>query len=264
MARDLPSTPRPLEPDPRRRSPVRTCVLGLLLAVLGLCALHLLTQWMMNRAAVESIVRYDLPTYRLRFRLLNLDREMSVPAWFSSMLLAATAGLMLLAGWAQGIRKEPGRAGWLALAVFFLVLSIDETAAIHEVMVNRAQAAMGAYATGLLFYAWYVPVLGLGLVLLLALAPFLRKLPRRTARLLAVGILLYLLGAVGFESLMGLSVEPTGTDEPPLQNPAAWFVLLVVLEESFEMLGLVFLVGVMLDYLAPRIQLSVSPPTSHQ
>jgi hypothetical protein len=236
-------------------------VLALLLVVLGLCALHLLTQWMMNRAAVESIVRYDLPTYRLRFRLLNLDREMSLPAWFSSMLLAATAGLMLLAGWAQGLRREPGRAGWWVLGFFFLALSIDESAAIHEVLVNRAQAFLGAYATGLLFYAWYVPVLGLGLVLLLALVPFLRTLPRRTVRLLAAGVFLYLLGAVGFESLMGMAVEPSGTDEPPLQNPSAWLVALVVLEESFEMLGLVFLVGVMLDYLAPRVRLSVVRPT---
>jgi len=242
---------------PRR---VFAVLLALLLVMVGL---HLLTQWLMDRAAVEQIVRTDLPTYRLRFRLLNMDREMSLPAWVSSALLLFVGGLMGLAAWAQYVRgcgrRRRGVVGWAVLGLFFVALSLDESAAIHEVLVNRVQDILGTYATGLLFYAWYLPVLLAGAVLLLALMPFLLRLPRRTFWLLALGVGVYLLGAVGFEALMGMLVEPTGSDEPPLQHPGGGLVLVLLLEEGLELLGVSVLVYAMLDYLAPRLRLTVVP-----
>ncbi|XAL99602.1 hypothetical protein OT109_18740 [Phycisphaeraceae bacterium D3-23] len=219
--------------------------------------LHLLTQWQMDRSAVEDVVRFDQPTYRLRYRLLNLDREMSLPMWFSAALMAGNGGLMLLAGWAQHRRGGGGVLGWLFLGLFFLALSVDEASAIHEVLVDRVQGFLGEYATGLLFYAWYVPVLALGAVILIGLVPFLRGLPRRTFWLLALSVGVFLLGAVGFESLMGMAVEPTGSDEPPLQSPGWRFVALVVMEEGLELLGMALLCYAMLSYLSLRVRLTL-------
>ncbi|MEM9414113.1 MAG: hypothetical protein AAGA29_01385 [Planctomycetota bacterium] len=218
----------------------------------------------MNRVPTTDIVRFDQPTYRLRYRLLNLDREMSLPAWFSAMLIAVNGGLMLLAGWVQRRRGERGVLGWLVLGLFFLALSIDEASAVHEVLVDRVRGVMGPYATGLMFYAWYVPVLALGAILLVGLVPFLRGLPRRTLGLLALSVAVFLAGAVGFESLMGMAVEPTGSDEPPLQSPGFWFVALVVMEEGLEMLGMALLCYAMLSYLVSRVRLVVVDPSQER
>ena len=236
--------------------PVRVAVL-LLAMVVTIVVLHLLTQWMMNRSAFESIVRHDLPTYRLRYRLLNIDREMSLPAWFSSTLLCGVGLSMWLAAWVHRVRKDKGVLGWLVLGLFFVGLSLDESAAIHEVLVPRAQAMLGEHATGVLFYAWYVPVLVLCSILLIVLWPFLRSLPRRTFWLLGLGVAVYLCGAVFFEALMGMAVEPSGVDEPPLQNPPLRMVALLVMEEGLEMVGITMLLFAMLDYLTPRLRLQV-------
>lgn len=238
--------------------PVRVAIilLGLVLVVV---ALHLLTQWLMNRSAVEAIVRHDLPTYRLRYRLLNMDREMSLPAWFSSVLLCGVGLAMWVAAWVHRQHMTKGVLGWGVLGLFFIGLSLDESAAIHEVLVPRAQAILGEYATGLLFYAWYVPVLLACSILLAILWPFLRSLPRRTFWLLALGVAVYVCGAVVFESLMGMAVEPSGVDEPPLQNPPLHMVFLLVMEEALEMVGITLLLYAMLDYLAPRLRVQVLP-----
>ena len=238
--------------------PVRVAfvVLGLILAVV---AMHLLTQWLMNRSPVEAIVRHDLPTYRLRYRLLNLDREMSLPAWFSSVLLCGVGLAMWVAAWVHRRLGERGVLGWAALGLFFVGLSLDESAAIHEVLVPRAQALLGENATGLLYYAWYVPVLLLCSVFLLVLLPFLLRLPRRTIWLLGLGVAVYLCGAVAFEALMGMAVEPSGVDEPPMQNPPLRMVFLLVMEEGLEMVGVTVLLFAMLDYLAPRLRVQVLP-----
>lgn len=245
--------------EPAPSNTPRRVFLGLMALLLVLVGLHLLTQWLMDRASVEQIVRYDLPTYRLRFRLLNMDREMSLPAWVSSMLLLGVGGLMMLASWAQRVRARGGVLGWAVLGLFFVGLSLDESAAIHEVLVNRVQDALGEYATGLLFYAWYLPVLLMGAALLLGLLPFLLRLPRRTFWLLAMGVGVYLLGAVGFEAVMGMLVEPTGSDEPPLQHPGGGLVLVLLLEEGLELVGVAVLIYAMLNYLSSRIRLSVVP-----
>lgn len=229
----------------------------LLLLVICLVCLHLVTQWLMNRSPVESIVRNDLPTYRLRYRLLNLDREMSLPAWFSSTLLCGVGLTMWVAAWVHRRCAERGAWSWGLLGLFFVLLSLDESSAIHEVLVPRVQAMLGEHATGLLYYAWYLPVLLLCSVFLLVLLPFLLRLPRRTFWLLAMGVAVYLAGAVVFEALMGMAVEPSGVDEPPLQNPPMRMVFLLVMEEGLEMVGITLLLYAMLDYLSPRLRVQI-------
>jgi hypothetical protein len=64
--------------------------------------------------------------------LVKMDAEANLPTWFNSALLLSCAGLALVIGSLK--RQERDRYGWhwLGLSVFLLLLSIDETAAIHE------------------------------------------------------------------------------------------------------------------------------------
>lgn len=84
---------------------------------------------------------------------------------------------MCVAAWVHQQRKAKGVLGWCVLGLFFVGLSLDESAAIHEVLVPRAQTLLVDNATGMLYYAWYVPVLLLCSILLMILWPFLRSLP---------------------------------------------------------------------------------------
>ena len=127
---------------------------------------------------------------------------------------------------------------------------------------SRTQTLLGEYATGMLYYAWYLPVLAVGILVLVGLLPFLLRLPRRTFWWLAFGVAVYLTGAVVFEAVMGMAVEPTGSDEPPLQHPGLGLVLVLILEESLELLGVTVLIYTMLDYLSSRVRLVLVPPAT--
>ncbi len=76
-----------------------------------------------------------LPGYALR--QLDIRTEKSLSAWYSALLLLAAAAASLLAF--ASARLVAGRAarrtldlGWIALAVLFAGLSLDEVAALHE------------------------------------------------------------------------------------------------------------------------------------
>jgi len=67
----------------------------------------------------------------------NLDRERNVPAVFSTLLLAAAAGLVLV----YSSTAHPGRlhlAG-IVMACIFAWMSLDEFAAFHEFLEQRTR-----------------------------------------------------------------------------------------------------------------------------
>lgn len=233
---------------------------GLGVAIVAMAGLHVLTQMLMNAASVDQIVRTDQPTYRMRYRLLNLDREMSLGMWFSTLLIAANGLLMGVIAW---VRRRQGRADvwpWILLALVFLGLSLDEAVAIHENLGPRVRGVLGSHATGLLYYAWYVPALAVAGVVGVCLIPFWRRLPGPTRWGLAAALAVYVIGAAGFEALMGQAMQAAGREDPPLRNPDAWLVLLVVAEEALEMIGMAVLTCVLWAYLSPSLQLRIVAP----
>jgi hypothetical protein len=165
----------------------------------------------------------------------NLDREMNVPTWFSSFLFLFTAVLLWKAGGIPGPGPARFRAQWRGLAVVFVGLSIDETAAFHEMAVDPLRKLFHAH--GFLHFSWVI----LGFAFVAALVPVFLKLwlslPRRTRVLFFVAAFLFLTGALGMEMVGGRFVE---------QHGAANFsyALMANAEETLEMLGqVVFIKG---------------------
>ena len=170
-------------------------------------------------------------TDRTRFWLLALERTPAT--WLSAAVLAATAA----AAWAVGHGRRDART-WNAVAGILLVLSVDEVATLHE----RLAAIPGVPGVGSRGWA------GAGLVLVAVVAVRLGRwaldLDRRLRGALIVGAALFVAGAVGFEVLAGDHQSAHGSDTT--------YWTLSTVEEDLELLGVVVVLGALLDVLAQR------------
>lgn len=179
-------------------------------------------------------------------QFLNVDQELSLPTWFSSIQLFAVAMVLLLqAPWAKQLRFF-----LLLLGTGFLFLSMDETAGVHDAIRHYAQQFEPWPVQGIHFFVWMVLYGCVGLGALLAnyrSILFAWRNFRREARLVAVGGVIFAGGAIGIESLHYLYRIAIG----------GRLYLALAAEEFLEMAGVsIMLYGFML--LGIRIQSEIS------
>ncbi|MEM9914053.1 MAG: hypothetical protein AAF911_03735 [Planctomycetota bacterium] len=240
-----------------RTAVTRRVAFFLALCILSLGLLHLVSTVIMDHVSIDQIVRTDIPTYRLRFRMFSLDREMALPAWFSSLLMTFNGVLLLVLAWVRHHKQQGNVWAWVTMALVFFFLSIDESVAIHETLPERVREWLGPYATGLLYYAWYVPLLAVMAVLVWFWVPAWWRLPAALRWGLAGGVAVFIGGAVVVEAFMGMIMHSYGMEDPPLQN-APWSIkLLIVAEELVELLGMSIVACSLLHHLAPQLKLTV-------
>ena len=185
-----------------------------LAVVLGLVLLHLLGVLLRRDGA-------EFPVSELLLRLVDLNGERTLPAWFSTILLL----LVAQASWLlAGTSAATGRGRWVgyerALAAIFVFLSIDELTSIHETTTTPLRTALGL--GGILTYAWVVLYVPLVVVVGLVYASGL----------------LYVGGAAGVE-LAGAGLAAAGEKD-------SWaYTAAVVFEETGEMLGALLMLSVL-------------------
>ena len=172
-------------------------------------------------------------------RHFDLDREGTLPAWFSGSLLlmsAALAGVFALFDSRDGfINRRP----WIVLGVILVFLSLDEVASFHEAILQVVSDSVGF--DGPLQFVWIavVPIL---FFLGLFFWRFLLRLPPETRRKIWLAGALYISGAIGFEMVSG-AVEAAGID-----RSAAAYRAAIVVEETLEVSGLVLVLVALLSY----------------
>lgn len=177
------------------------------------------------------------------FRLFNLSEEGNVPTWFAATTLFLSAVLLGVTWRVVREAGEPFARHWAFLALIFLFIAIDEAAGIHELLILPVRALLSTRRA--LYFAWVIPY-GIAVVVVgLAYARFMLALPRRTALLFLAAALLYVAGAIGMEMLSPWVYDWTGEVTLPM------FVMLLV-EETLEMVGVAILVYALLDHLAAR------------
>lgn len=217
--------------------PIRARTIAL---ILGFIAVYLAAQSIAGRY-IENAVGADASGLFLDLvRIVNVNRESNIPAWYASALLLGAAGLLGLIATVKRARHEPFARHWLGLTLIFLYLSIDEAAAIHETLTEPLQAAFNT--SGYLTFAWVIAAVPLVIVFGLVYLRFLLALPRRTrVGFIAAGVL-YVGGALVIESIS--ANEWMGSDGRSLLYSAIGTV-----EELCEMLGVVVLIYTLLDYM---------------
>lgn len=173
----------------------------------------------------------------------SLVEEANVPTWYSSVALLACAALLAIVARTE---REAGNRfvlHWNVLALLFLGLSVDEAAALHEMLIEPLRGALGV--GGLFYFAWVVPALAALAVLGLAYLRFLVHLPPQTRRLFLAAAATFVGGAVGAEMAGGAWVESRGFHN-------AGSALLWTVEESLELVGIVVFIYALLRHLELR------------
>lgn len=173
-------------------------------------------------------------------RLLDLDSEVSIPTWFSSLqLFVIGAALFSIARFGEKHKL------FLRLGALVLVgASIDEAAAVHEKITDTVDNVGIELLQALMIQghgAWIVPYLVIGLVLLLVCArpavDILRS-HQGPALLVITGASIFVLGAVGLE--IGSYFLRDGAE--------LLYSLEVAAEEFFEMLGATLVLYGVINY----------------
>ena len=176
--------------------------------------------------------------------LLGMDNERNVPAWSSTVLLAAIALSCLEVARRLFAERGRWRWHWLALSAGFAYLSLDEMAGLHERLSELPVRAV----VGPQNYAWVVVAAPLAVVAGLLFVRFLRALPRPVAALTLLAGALYVGGAAGMEVAGGVLLD-AGADQEGLLLDSVQHV-----EEACEMAG-----AALFLHVVARVQQGVHP-----
>jgi hypothetical protein len=116
-------------------------------------------------------------------RIVDLNAEASLPAWWGGTLLLTMAAV---AAALAALERLAGKRAWhwALLSLGFVGLSIEEVAAIHERLGDRFDAA----SSGSDWVFLYLPLLLAGASILVMV---IRDLPKRRATMVAVGLALF-------------------------------------------------------------------------
>lgn len=169
-------------------------------------------------------------------RLLDVGQEASLPSWFSTFNLLLAAGLAALV-WRLPTAGAEGRGGWAATAALLLFMSLDEGAAIHEILneVQRVLAERGLSPDWFGSHPWLVLGAPLALLVGALFLPFLWRMPRYLAGRLILAGGVFLGGAAGLEGA-GALMESAG-----ISRESLIYDLRRIGEEGLEMAGVVVL-----------------------
>lgn len=204
-------------------------------ASFAVITLGLFREWYVASYGVETIVQ-DL-------RHLAFNAEHCLPAWYTSLLLAASAAILAIVTASAARNRENYLFHWAVLALIFLALSVDEATGVHEVAIEPLREGLGL--SGFLYFAWVIP--GMALVALVGLAylPFLLAQPGRTRIIFLLAGFLYVGGALGMELVGGKMLTLHG--EESLAYRIAFCT-----EEIMEILGATLFAAGLLGHLKRR------------
>lgn len=155
--------------------------------------------------------------------LLDTRAEQNLPTWFTVVLLTLGAVAHALVGALSRACARPS-APWFASSALLAVLSLDEVAALHEQLEKVGRRLGGG--DGALHFAWLVPGLLIAAVLLLVTWKLYRRLPAPSGPTFLLGIILFMVAAVGLEALGGAILAGPGD--------GALYILVSHFEELLE------------------------------
>lgn len=174
--------------------------------VVAAFVLGLLSIALPNVAPDVALLSADGSPVRLLF---GVSEEMNIPTFFSVGVFLAAASALVVAGTLAGGRLRTAlgiTAGLLGLLAF------DDFVALHE----RLKVVGDLVTLGAFEYAWVLPGTLIGAVVGVAFWRLAMQLDGPARRDLLLGIAVFFVAALGFETLNGFLDQP-GLDGMPLQ-----------------------------------------------
>ncbi|MDJ0552849.1 MAG: hypothetical protein QNJ68_00065 [Microcoleaceae cyanobacterium MO_207.B10] len=174
-------------------------------------------------------------------RLLNLDREMNIPTWYSGLMLISCGFIIRGIYFAKKADSDRFSQQWKILSIIFFVLAIDEIVSIHEILIID-DLADALNLPSFWHSVWVIPGTILVAIFIWKYWKFIRYLPKPLRRYFLIGISLYIGGALGMEKVGGVYDGIDGQ-----QN--LFYAMLATIEEVMEMMGCVVFIYGFLTYL---------------
>ena len=176
----------------------------------------------------------------------DLNQENNIPTLFSTLLLGSISVLLVLI--CKSEKNKFLKLNWRLLSLIFLFLCFDEFLSIHEMLIGPVGKALDT--SGLLFFAWVIPYGILVLLLFFVFLRFLLKLPRKIGIMFITAGFIYVFGALIMELPEGWIAEKYGVD-------TFWFLIIVIVEEILEMLGLIYFIYALLTYMSLTLRIDI-------
>lgn len=210
-----------------------------IVTVLFLVAIALAATYLVSRHIDKQWNLPESSPWNLFVIMFDLNGEGNVPAWYSSMLWVFAAILAVLNG-AHSRQNGTGSWHWVALSGLFLLLSMDESASLHEAI---GEVLATYLPSGKGFFSWSWIYYGFALVVASAVIffKFLLTLPRSVFLLLLLGGAVFVGGALGIEMLSAAFSDET----VHLPSWMGWGFLFVA-EEFSEMTGVIIAIAALL------------------
>jgi hypothetical protein len=193
-------------------------------------------------------LKYLLPEQHLTAmlnRFFDLGEDANVPTLFSSFLLL-TASIVLFYIYKQkkGEPSNKKNSPWLVLSLIFLFLTFDESAGIHEELMETVRNRIGFKLSPYFYSPWTIPYAFFVLAVVIYFLKFVLNLPKKTRNLIFISGFIYVTGAMGFEMLESYEEFYHGKD----------FIVYAyeTVEEMMEMGGIILFIYTLLSYLGPH------------
>lgn len=185
-------------------------------------------------------------------QFFRLGQEQNIPTWYQSSTLLICCLLLALIAYGKREVHAPYARHWVALSIIFLLLSMDESASIHEKA--SAPVRLGFGVDGFLYYAWVIPALILVLIFVLSYLQFLGHLPAKTRYLFLAAGAIYVGSAAGFELVEGKLDQASGLGILPGASANPLSQVFANTEETLEMLGIAIFVYALLSYIGSQLR----------
>lgn len=208
------------------------------LVMLTLCvsAISIVTEYIVEVLLVGStnILLVDF------LNLFTVNLEETIPTWYATILLFVGTMLLAIIAVIKWRDNDRFRWHWSILALGFVYLSMDEGAAIHEIFVDPTQQTFNP--SGFFAFGWQIVAIPVVIVVGFLFARFILNLPSRTRTWVILSGAVYLGGALIIE---GISASLYDIND----SVTLIYLATATIEEIFEMLGIVFFIYTLMDYI---------------
>lgn len=197
-------------------------------------------------SVITQYIRFHLMDPELhRFSRFNLDEEANIPTYFSTMILFFSAFLLGIIALFKKREHDPYSIHWTILSLIFVVMSIDEAAAVHEMTIVPLRTLFSG--GGFFHYAWIIPGAVFFSVVAIMFFKFWLHLEYRIRILFFLAAACYIFGAIGLEGIGGYYVNSNIEID-------FTYILITTAEETLELIGIVLFIYALLKYLVLSYQ----------
>ncbi|MBC3539178.1 hypothetical protein ACFSC6_05670 [Rufibacter sediminis] len=226
------------------------CLLKAFLVVISLSLIAIsLDHYFKNIAHNQAIATsYTFKTYVVG--MFDSNGEKNIPTYFSFLNLIISAVLLGTIGKVVKDSNEPRYyKRWYLLGCLFIFLALDELLMLHEIMGLPFIALLKFINNGneisFVRFTGFIPYFLVGFFSFAYFLNWFLALPRRTMISFVVSGLVVVFGALGVEMIGEYLIGIYGKYSFPYKAATTF-------EESFEMLGIIYFIKALIDYLETK------------